>query len=104
LRDRQAERLGGLQIDDELESCRLLDRQIGGPGASQDFGDIAGRESSVLGEIGSVAEQPTDPGTLDTPEDRRQPVRDGKSKIRDCSVPDNIGSFWISKASLDDGH
>ena len=31
-RDCKAERGGGLQIDDQLEFCRQLDRQVGGPG------------------------------------------------------------------------
>jgi len=29
VRDREAERLGGLQVDDQLEFHRLLDREIG---------------------------------------------------------------------------
>ena len=36
----QAERLGGLQIDDQLERRRLLDWQIGGLGALEDFSDV----------------------------------------------------------------
>ena len=36
-RDREAERVGGLEIDDELEFGRLLDRQIGRFGALEDF-------------------------------------------------------------------
>jgi hypothetical protein len=31
--DRQSERFGGLQVDDQLEPCRLLNRQVGGFGA-----------------------------------------------------------------------
>src|SRR4029077_3841163 len=42
LGDRQAERLGGLQVDDQLECGRLLDRQIGWLGPLQDLFDIAG--------------------------------------------------------------
>jgi hypothetical protein len=40
LRDRQAERLGGLQVGHQLERRRLLYRQIGGLGALEDFADI----------------------------------------------------------------
>jgi len=35
-RDRQAERLGGIEIDHQLEGRRLLDRQIGRLRALQD--------------------------------------------------------------------
>ena len=39
-RDRQPERSGGLEIDDQFECGRLLDRQIGRFGALQDFSGI----------------------------------------------------------------
>jgi len=32
-RDGDAKRLGGLQVDVQLNFCRLLDRQVGGLGA-----------------------------------------------------------------------
>ena len=37
LRDRQTERFGGLQVDDQLELRRLFDRKIGGLGALEDL-------------------------------------------------------------------
>jgi hypothetical protein len=36
-RDRQAERFGGLEVDDHLELRRLRDREIGGFRASEDL-------------------------------------------------------------------
>ena len=42
LRDRQPERLGGLEIDDQLELRRLLDRKIGRLGTLQDSVDVGG--------------------------------------------------------------
>src|SRR6266436_1709524 len=36
----EAERLGGLEIDDQLECRRLLDRQIGGLGALEDLSGV----------------------------------------------------------------
>ena len=54
--DSQPDRLGGLQVDDEPEFGRLLNRQIGGLGAFQDLVDIAGCEPGVIEERGSIAE------------------------------------------------
>jgi hypothetical protein len=39
-RDGEAERLGGLEVDDKLELGRLQDWQVGGPGAVEDFAGI----------------------------------------------------------------
>jgi hypothetical protein len=39
-RDSQAERVGGLEIDDQLECRRLLDRQIGWLGAAEDLSGV----------------------------------------------------------------
>src|SRR3989442_9124886 len=47
-RDREAERLGGLHVDDQLEFRRLLDGEIGGLGALQDLVDV---HSSAGGDI-----------------------------------------------------
>jgi hypothetical protein len=41
-RDSQAERLGGLEVDDELEFGRVLDGQLGRLGAFQDLVDVGG--------------------------------------------------------------
>ena len=41
-RNRQADLLGGFQIDDELEFLRLLHREIGGLGAFEDLVDVNG--------------------------------------------------------------
>src|ERR1700737_1140366 len=42
LGNRQAEGLGGLEVDDQLELRRLLDREVGGLGAVENFVDIVG--------------------------------------------------------------
>src|SRR5262247_4141899 len=39
-RDREAESLGGLEVDDQLELNGLFDRKVGGFGALQDLVDI----------------------------------------------------------------
>jgi hypothetical protein len=56
-RDRQAERLGGLQIDDELEGRRLLHRQIGRVGALQNFSGVNTRLAIESVGIRAIAYQ-----------------------------------------------
>ena len=51
-RDREAERLGGLEIDDQLEFGRLLDRQIGGLGALEDLPGVNADLAIGAGEVG----------------------------------------------------
>src|SRR5260370_40442320 len=48
-RYRQSERLGGLHIDDELETSRLLDRQVCGLSAFEDLVDVHGSLSKKVG-------------------------------------------------------
>src|SRR5262249_57737378 len=58
-RDGQPERLGGLEVDDQLERGRLLDWQIGGLGALEDFVDIDGGASGLLEEVRYIGHQAT---------------------------------------------
>src|SRR5215831_11238835 len=39
-RDRQAERFRGPEVDDQVEPCRLDDRQVGGFGALEYLADV----------------------------------------------------------------
>jgi hypothetical protein len=48
---RNADRSRGLEIDDELEFGDLLDRQVGGLGAAQDFGGERGNPPHHRDEI-----------------------------------------------------
>src|SRR5271165_3289081 len=57
LRHGQAERLGGLQIDDQLEGGRLLDRQIGGLGALENLSGINAELAIYIGEARPIADQ-----------------------------------------------
>ena len=52
----EAERLGGLEVDDQLELGRRLHRQVGRLLALEDAIDVAGRLPELLDRIGSVAE------------------------------------------------
>jgi len=63
-RNGQAERLGGLEIDDQLECRRLLDRQIGGLGALEDLSDINADLAKGAGKTGSIADQAAGSGEL----------------------------------------
>src|SRR5207247_2955576 len=54
LRDREAERLGGLEVDHELELCRLLDRQVAGLGAFEDFVNVGGRTAVQRGNVRAI--------------------------------------------------
>src|ERR1700704_2084954 len=56
-RDRQAERLCGLEVDDEIELRRLLDGQVGGLGALQDSVNVDCSTSFHLGNIYSVGHE-----------------------------------------------
>src|SRR3984893_12375366 len=56
-RDGQAERLGGLEIDHQLECGRLLDRQIGGLGALEDSSGVNADLTIDSREARSIADQ-----------------------------------------------
>jgi len=54
----QTEGFGGVEIDDQLKCCRLLDRKIGGLGAFKDLSDVDARQAKGAREARSVADQP----------------------------------------------
>ena len=56
-RDRQAERLGGREIDDELEFGRLLDRDIAGLRPAQNLVDQLGGAPELIREVWSVGHE-----------------------------------------------
>jgi hypothetical protein len=53
----EAERLGHLHVDHEFEFCRLLDRQICGPGAFENLVDVAARVAEQIGYVGAIDDQ-----------------------------------------------
>src|SRR6266567_1831082 len=69
--DRQPERLRGLEIDDQLEGGRLLDRQVGGLGALEDLSRVNAGLAIDSRKAGSIADQAADRGELATLIDRR---------------------------------
>src|SRR5689334_9461403 len=57
LRHRDAKFVGGLQVDDQLEGRRLLDRQIGGLGALEDVSRVSADQVIGGSEAWSIADQ-----------------------------------------------
>src|SRR5215468_7641190 len=67
----ETERLGSLHVDDQFEFRRLLDRQIGGLGASENFIDVVASTAGQIGYVGAVHDQSAR-GELSVKVDRRQ--------------------------------
>ena len=57
----EAERLGGLEVDDQLEFGRRLHWQVGGLLALEDAIDVAGSQPELVDLIGSVGHQSARP-------------------------------------------
>src|SRR6266852_1228654 len=55
--DGQAERLRGLEVDNQFERSGLLDGQVGGPGALENLVDVASGTSLHLGSIYSIGHE-----------------------------------------------
>ena len=79
LRNRQAEHLGGRQINDEIELGRLLDRKIGGLRTAQYFVDIVGRAPPLVRPIWSIGHQTACFDVLPKAVYRRQPRAERQS-------------------------
>jgi hypothetical protein len=60
-RDRQAEGLGGLEVDDEFESCRLLHRQVGRLSAPENLVNIDGAATPELGNVDAIRDEAARP-------------------------------------------
>ena len=57
-RNFEAERLGGLEVDHQLEFGRCLHRQVGRLLALEDAVDVAGRAPVLVDKIGPIGDQP----------------------------------------------
>src|SRR5436190_7975822 len=56
-RDRQAEAARRAQIDDEVESGRLVEREIAGLGAAQNLIDVNRRATKIVGNVRAVGDE-----------------------------------------------
>src|ERR1700687_5499270 len=75
----EAERLGGLEVDDEFELGRLLDRQVGGLFALENPPNIdAGLAPGVL--AGAVTHQTAEVWVLTAIVNRRYPMTGGQRR------------------------
>ena len=70
----EAERLGGLEVDHQLEFGRLLDRQVGRLLALEDAIDVAGRAPKLVDQIRPVGHQAAAVDEVAIEVDRRQSV------------------------------
>jgi len=76
---------GGLEIDHQLEFCRLLDRQIGRLDALQDFLHESGAEPKRIGTIDAVSHECADFG--------KGPRHSGdRQAVLECEIDD--ASSW----------
>src|SRR5262249_17307589 len=63
-RDGKAERLRGLEVDDQLELGRLLDRKRGRRRALENARDIGAGAAVIVVRVAAVADQPAGQGEL----------------------------------------
>ena len=73
-RNRQADLLRRLQVDDELELCRLLDRKISGLGAFENLVDKNGYALVAFRAVGSIGHQTAIDNEISLSVNRRQPI------------------------------
>jgi hypothetical protein len=73
-RDRQTERLGGLEVDEELELGGLLYREVGGPDAFEDLVDVQGSLPEHVIKIRAVRHEGARMGVLREAADGRKPA------------------------------
>src|SRR4051794_26296909 len=64
LRHSQAERLGRLHVDDQLECGRLLDRKVGWLGTLEDISGVNADQAKGSCEARSIADQAAGSGEL----------------------------------------
>src|SRR5262245_66328823 len=73
LRNLEAERLGGGEVDDEIELDRLRDWKVGGLGAAQNFVHVLGGAPEQVRKVCSIGHEPCHFDVLPSREHCRQP-------------------------------
>jgi hypothetical protein len=77
----KAERLGGLEVYDQLELSRLYDRQVGGLGALEDATRVYTLLAIPVGKIGAVTNQATGGREFTPAVDRKGPFPPGDRAV-----------------------
>src|SRR2546426_11666379 len=85
-RDRQAERLGGLEVDDQIELGRLLDGQVAGLGALQNLVHVGGGTAPQVVRIWPISDEAANVGEIPERIHCRQVVLDAQ-----VSEPAQVG-------------
>jgi hypothetical protein len=95
LGDGEAEGFGGLEVDDELESCRPAHRQIAGLLAAENAAGIVAELPILLPDVGSLAHQRANAASMSP----------NLAGIDDLDFPPNWGgrSSHICEHRFDDG-
>jgi len=78
----EAERLGGLEIDDQLDPGALVDRQIGGFLTLEDPSGVNADLVKGSREARSIADQAAGSGVITKSIDRRKAVKAGQTVTR----------------------
>src|SRR5262245_35848560 len=85
-RNRQAERLGSLEVDDQLESCELLDRETAWMRTLQHLVDVAGRIDSDGREIAAIGKQRAFFRAVPLVPGHRKPLRERRCHDERCKA------------------
>src|SRR5882724_129450 len=75
--DREAEGLGGFEVDDELELRRLLDRQVGWLRALEDLVYVDCGSPHQLDPVGAIGHETADRRELTKQKYCRKPILEG---------------------------
>src|SRR5262249_37976630 len=89
----EAEPLGGLAVDDQLELAGLLDREIGRPGTTKDLIDVDRRSFVLLIDARAEGRQHALFGIHTERRDRRHPMLDGE--IGDLAANTCARAEWM---------
>src|SRR5262249_10089101 len=90
LRDRQSEGLRSLEVNHQLELRRLLDGQIAGLRALEDFVHVGGGTPKEIAEIRAVAHEAASLHMVSPREKRRQPIP--QSQLGDSLSRSHVGA------------
>src|SRR5262245_13646214 len=99
VRDRKAERLGGLEIDDQFIFGRLLHRQIGRVGTFENFVDVGRRAAMKIVEVCSITHETARLHINLEPKYARQAVLE--RKLRQSRAPSNSERRCYVEKTLD---